>query len=154
MYCTKCGKQIEDTARFCKFCGAAVDGNYGVSRDPAATSITENISAYRQETVHTSGTAKSASDQPNPTVGSLPVLIFAGLFFLALVMILRDVPQDSHEGPIFVSWEEAGLTDHVMDWQDEALEAAMQNITMIDGDIMLSDVWELTALNLSPYMGT
>ena len=154
MYCTKCGKQIDDTARFCKFCGAAVDGNHGESRDTAATSTTEGTSAYRQESFYTSGTAKSASNQPKTTGGSLPVFILAGLFLLALVMIFLDLPQDRQEDPVIVSWEEAGLNDHVMDWQDEALEAAMQNITMIDGDIMLSDVWELTVLNLSPYMDT
>ena len=50
----------------------------------------------------------------------------------------------------FVPWEEAGLEDHVMDWQDENLEVAMREITGItDGDIMLSDVWEITELNLS-----
>ena len=51
---------------------------------------------------------------------------------------------------IFLPWEEAGLEDHVMDWQDENLEVAMREITGItDGDIMLSDVWEITELNLS-----
>ena len=50
----------------------------------------------------------------------------------------------------FVPWEEAGLEDHVMDWQDENLEAAMREITGIaEGDIMLSDVWEITVLVLS-----
>lgn len=49
----------------------------------------------------------------------------------------------------FVPWEEAGLEDHVMDWQDENLEAAMREITGIaDGDIMLSDVWEITELDI------
>ena len=42
-----------------------------------------------------------------------------------------------------MSWEDAGLEDHVMDWKDENLEAAMLNVTGItEGDIMLSDVWE------------
>lgn len=44
---------------------------------------------------------------------------------------------------LFVSWEDAGLEDHVMDWKDENLEAVMRNVTGItEGDIMLSDVWE------------
>ncbi|MCM1025119.1 MAG: leucine-rich repeat protein [Roseburia sp.] len=39
--------------------------------------------------------------------------------------------------------------DHVMDWQDENLEAAMRDITGIaEGDILLSDVWELKTLPL------
>ncbi|MDR1846918.1 MAG: zinc ribbon domain-containing protein, partial [Bacteroidales bacterium] len=26
-YCIKCGKQIEDTSKFCEYCGANVEGN-------------------------------------------------------------------------------------------------------------------------------
>ena len=49
----------------------------------------------------------------------------------------------------FVSWADAGLEDHVMDWQDANLEAAIRKITGIQtGDIMLSDVWEITELDL------
>ena len=44
----------------------------------------------------------------------------------------------------FVPWAEAGLEDHVMDWKDEALAAAMAEETGItDREIMLSDVWEM-----------
>lgn len=42
-----------------------------------------------------------------------------------------------------------GLEDHVMDWQDENLEALMrETIGIMDGDIMLSDVWELRSLKV------
>ena len=42
----------------------------------------------------------------------------------------------------FVPWSEAGVEDHVMDWQDKNLEAAMRRITGItDRDMWLSDVW-------------
>lgn len=52
----------------------------------------------------------------------------------------------------FVPWADAGLEDHVMDWQDENIEAAMRWIIEItDRDIMLSDVWELTELFLDEY---
>ena len=52
--------------------------------------------------------------------------------------------------PFFLSWDDAGLKDHVMDWQDDNLEAAMRKVTNIaDGDIMLSDVWEIKKLTLS-----
>ena len=41
------------------------------------------------------------------------------------------------------------LEDHVMDWQDENLEALMrETIGIMDGDIMLSDVWELRSLKM------
>lgn len=40
--------------------------------------------------------------------------------------------------------------DHAIDWGDEALEAAMRDITGIsEGDILLSDVWETVELDLS-----
>lgn len=42
-----------------------------------------------------------------------------------------------------------GLEDHVMDWQDENLEAFMRKTTgIMDRDIMLSDVWELSSLEM------
>lgn len=52
----------------------------------------------------------------------------------------------------FVSWEDAGLTNHVMDWQDEALEAAIRDRTGISsGDITLKDVWNMTELDIEYY---
>ena len=52
-----------------------------------------------------------------------------------------------------IPWARAGLQDHVMDWQDDWLESAMREVTGItEGDIMLSDVWELTRLRL-PWNG-
>lgn len=47
------------------------------------------------------------------------------------------------------SESEPEFIDHVMDWKDENLEAAMREITGItDRDIMLSDVWNKTELKL------
>ena len=47
--------------------------------------------------------------------------------------------------PEFVAWRDAGLEDHVMEWGDEGLERGVRRRTMIEeGDIMLSDVWEIT----------
>lgn len=57
----------------------------------------------------------------------------------------EELPEEI--GVQFVSWEDAGLEDHVMDWKGEILERKMQNITGKE-EIMLSDVWELTSLNL------
>ena len=49
--------------------------------------------------------------------------------------------------PSFVAWRDAGLEDHVMEWGDAGLERGMRRRTMIEeGDIMLSDVWEITDL--------
>ena len=52
--------------------------------------------------------------------------------------------------PKYFPWCDSGLSDHVMDWKDEALEAAMREVTGIKkGDIMLSDVYKLTRLQLN-----
>lgn len=63
--------------------------------------------------------------------------------------IANDVIGGEKVNPA-VPWENAGLEDHVMDWQDEKLEEAMRTITGIqDREIMLSDVWDYTALSFS-----
>ena len=52
--------------------------------------------------------------------------------------------------PSAPSFEESGLEDHVMEWNDENLESAMREITDIpDSDLMLRDVWGLQELSLS-----
>ena len=57
--------------------------------------------------------------------------------------------RDMGSGTAFLPWAEAGLEDHVMEWNDESLEGAMRYFTGIaEGDIMLSDVWELTEFRL------
>lgn len=54
--------------------------------------------------------------------------------------------------PVFIPWAEAGLEDHVMDWKDEALAAAMAEETGItDREIMLSDVWEMRSFTPSNH---
>lgn len=65
-------------------------------------------------------------------------------------VLQEERPADGFGGnPHFVSWEDSGLEDHVMEWNDEYLEAWMRSITRIyEGDIMLSDVWELTELSI------
>ena len=46
------------------------------------------------------------------------------------------------------SFEESGLTNHEMNWQDDALEAAMRDLTGIrKKPIMLKDVWDLISAN-------
>lgn len=75
------------------------------------------------------------------------------------IIVGSETPIDpdnasTSSGSASISWAGAGLADHVMDWRDEALAAAMANITGIsDRDIMLSDVWELKSLWLSGYYG-
>lgn len=64
----------------------------------------------------------------------------------------ENTKEENKSSVTFVSWDEAGLEDHVMDWKDRYLEEAMRKITGItDRDIMLSDVWEMTVLYLCRY---
>ena len=50
----------------------------------------------------------------------------------------------------YFPWCDSGLKDHVMDWKDPALETAMREVTGIKNrDIMLSDVYKLTSLQLN-----
>ncbi len=62
--------------------------------------------------------------------------------------VLPEEAEEEEAGVQFVSWEEAGLEDHVMDWKDDILKWQMQSITEKE-EIMLSDVWELTSLHLT-----
>ena len=64
---------------------------------------------------------------------------------------LEDVIKEVDEnGYYYIPWEKTGLDDHVMNWQDQNLENAMRKITGIEErEIMLSDVYNYTSLNLS-----
>ena len=47
------------------------------------------------------------------------------------------------------SFAESGLTDHVMEWNDAALEQGIRDtIGIPEGDILLSDVWDMKQLSL------
>ena len=46
------------------------------------------------------------------------------------------------------SFEASDIADHVMEWGDDALKEAMQEFLKKEGDILLSDVYELSALSL------
>ena len=62
----------------------------------------------------------------------------------------NHLPDTVVERGIFLeAMEQAGVTDFLIEWQDENLKQAMIEITQIaDGDIWLSDVWGITQLNL------
>ncbi len=61
-----------------------------------------------------------------------------------------NLPSTAVERGIFLeAMEQAGVTDFLIDWQDENLKQAMIEITQIsDGEIRLSDVWGMTDLDL------
>lgn len=50
-----------------------------------------------------------------------------------------------------MNFEDSGLTDHVIDWKDSALEEKMRELMeMPKGDILLSDVWNYNMTSPSP----
>lgn len=57
---------------------------------------------------------------------------------------------ESSSEPDIIPWEEAGLEDHVMDWkgQDEIEHEMRIKTGIMEGDLMLSDVWEVTLIEL------
>lgn len=81
-------------------------------------------------------------------------LVFAAV--LAMMLMIagcqkeEEVAQVAAPSPEFVAWSESGLEDHVMNWKDENLAAAMSEYTGItDREIMLSDVYELKEIKLN-----
>ncbi len=52
--------------------------------------------------------------------------------------------------PPSTTFASSGLSDHAMDWRDENLEMRMRELTGItEGDIMLSDVWDIQEFDLT-----
>ena len=68
------------------------------------------------------------------------------IIFAAYAVINREPVLLS--APAQTSFETSGLADHVMEWGDDALKEAVQELLGKDGDILLSEVWPLTALSL------
>lgn len=58
----------------------------------------------------------------------------------------KKTHDESLAGDLMViTWEEAGKKDHVMKWSDYGVEQAVRKMTGIaSGDIMLSDIWEIS----------
>ena len=47
MYCTKCGKELANDARFCTYCGAKVQQEEYPGNSKGFNKIKENPAAYR-----------------------------------------------------------------------------------------------------------
>ncbi len=62
---------------------------------------------------------------------------------------LQETAASHHES---LSMEEAGAEDHILIWQDEALETAVRRTLHIEAsEIRLSDLWDETSLDLSGF---
>ena len=91
-----------------------------------------------KDTVDAAATAEGSDAQGTPAFATEGISGSDGLS-----------PSQDMGGTAFLPWAEAGREDHVMEWNDESLETAMRCFTGIaEGDIMLSDVWELTEFRL------
>ena len=80
MYCKHCGSQIDDTAKFCPSCGAAVDNE-----------IANGGAAYNQE-ANNGQVYKTTSAAPDdaPSGGFAFISIFFPIVGLFLYLVLRD----------------------------------------------------------------
>ncbi len=160
MFCPQCGKELPEGARFCGNCGSPIGermqspntGNLpGGNLQPRDMGRGETgrgrkrkgiLSAYVQ---NWKGLGAMERGKRAAWLGGHGAAALVLLMILAFV-ILREPAS----GPVVVAWEDAGLEDRVMSWGDTELEKVMRKITGIqDRDIMLSDVWELTELDLT-----
>ncbi len=76
------------------------------------------------------------------------ITFFLVMYALSLFFIYRENTQ-KHEDAL-ADMKANSVTDHVIEWNDEALEARIREITKIRiRKIRLSDVWTITELNLN-----
>ena len=62
----------------------------------------------------------------------------------------EDVNEDGVEDNGIIPFDQSGLQDYVIEWNDARLEKVVRKeIKKSEGDIMLSDVWELEFLGMS-----
>lgn len=74
MYCTQCGSEIKDAAKFCTACGAPVDGAISVDGDGTeATKAAEWVAETTAETTAGSGSPSFAAEPAEPAADSQPV---------------------------------------------------------------------------------
>ncbi len=78
MFCSNCGKEIEDNARFCRFCGQKLnetDGAGVIARQgiPEAAMKTETAPAREEAPAGGMGTGLFADNSPEPSRNKGPV---------------------------------------------------------------------------------
>ena len=93
MYCMKCGKQIEDTAKFCNYCGSAIkNGNQD----------DQNLSRKCENTVH-----RPVDSNPQ---GKIAMFVIVGLLACIIIgCIFQNLgPGSEKKFAIEGSWKSVG----------------------------------------------
>lgn len=87
--------------------------------------------------------------------GRIKIMILLFVITLITANAVRaenDTGITEDEIPEFVSWENSGMTDHVIAFNDEGMSLKIRSILGKEtGDIMLSDLWEMTDLGSYSY---
>ena len=122
MFCANCGNKIEGAGKFCPKCGKPI--------------VAE---------------VQNAGMQPHKkAVGSIWFVAAGGGVVLVLLVCVISIVLIRGMGRSQSGTQVLDKKDnHVMDWQDPVLEEKMHEITGIEGEIKLSDVYYLTELDLS-----
>ena len=123
-----------------------------------ADEVTEETQAASEETVSTAGTVSSAGtasqaqaaskeNTPIPTVEPTPTAEPEETTPIPTVEPTAATDTGTkaggNDGPRIITLEEAGLSDHEINWKDPVLEERMREKTGIkDRPVRLSDVWE------------
>ena len=100
MFCTKCGKEIEDNSTFCNFCGAPVNNvpNVAVNAAPQQTSVQNSTPQYNAGGVFQND---AVPDQPvsvslnvdldAKTIGLIRMILFGVLALLSVLVIIGSI---------------------------------------------------------------
>lgn len=123
MFCEQCGNEVKEGARFCNKCGAPIQQEVKQDTQRVAGSLKEK------------GMEQAEAKLPRADRKQwLPFAVAAGVVMVVAVLavgINRRAEKASGEtvsvsaeitDDSFIPWKEAGLEDHVMEWNDEALE--------------------------------
>ena len=103
----------------------------------------------KQNTQHQPDEKKSIPKTSSKVPIGLVAIVVAAAVIVILLVKSADIFGTGHAVQNGVTAEQ-GNTDYAIDWKDAALEAKMRKITGIaSGDIMYSDVKDLTDLDLS-----
>jgi hypothetical protein len=134
LFCNNCGKEINDDAKFCKFCGTKVENIY-VTEQPVAS-----------EQVNNNQVLQAIMGEKKPVV--FPVVKIAMLIFLILNVVAFFMPVVVGK----ITGEESELIDFMkskcefLSFGIPLIASAMAAFAAADGIFKLSSIGDETAL--------